>query len=70
MAEQNLRKRFELRCNGNKSQGGASTREEPMEVDHMHHDGKCFKCKSYGHKIRYCPRKELNLVEKLSQASR
>lgn len=53
--EQNLRKRFALRS-GNHSRAlyGSDTDPQPMEVDHLRPQLRCFKCNRRGHKARDC----------------
>ena len=46
LAEQNLRKRFQLRTAD--SQSSKSRTEEPMEVDHTRHQKKFFLCSKQG----------------------
>ena len=46
LAEQNLRKRFQLRTNDTHS--GTTRNEEPMEIYHIRPQKKCFCCKKVG----------------------
>ena len=52
-AEQNLRRRFNLRS-GNHTQSFQGTGPEPMEVGHARPSFQCYNCKKHGHKAKDC----------------
>ena len=60
LAEQNLRKRFDLRSDIMHDQ------EEPMEIDHIQQK-KCFKCGTYGHIAKHF--KSVNVIGRSAEQS-
>ena len=51
--KQNLRKRFDLRS-GNHTTMSKNFDTEPMEVDHLRPQFRCYKCHRRGHKAKDC----------------
>ena len=70
-AEQNLRRRFDLRS-GNQSQNFRDTAAEPMEIGHARPAFRCYRCNRQGHKAKECrPRGvNVNAVNKSNNAGR
>ena len=52
LAEQNLQKRFQVRSYSHDTQRGRT--EEPMEIDHIRPQRKCFFCHKGGHLAKHC----------------
>ena len=63
LAEQNLGKRCQLRTVD--SQSSKSRREEPLEVDHIGPQKKCFLCSKTGHLAKHCRSRIINAVEQV-----
>ena len=68
LAEQNLRKRFQLRTVD--SQSSKSRTEEPMEVDHIRPQKKCFLCSKTGHLAKHCRSRIINAVEQVRNSNK
>ena len=63
MAEQNLRKRFDLRL-GHRERTDRLDRHDgptPMDVDYYRPQNKCFKCNKFGHWAKNCKSKANNI---------
>lgn len=62
--EKNFRKRFALRSSNNsRALNGSDTDTQPMEVDHLRPQFRCFKCNRRGHKARECrTRSKVNAI--------
>ena len=67
LAEQNLRKRFQLRKVN--SQSFKSRTEEPMEVDHIRPQ-KVFLCSKTGHLAKHCRSRIINAVEQVRNSKK
>ena len=72
MAEQNFRKKFDLRRGKGERQDFISDNfnHEPMEVDHYRAENKCSYCKRFGHKIKHCRdlrKREINEINAVSK---
>ena len=65
LAEQNLRKRFHLRTDEKES--FHQRNEEPMEIDHIRPQKRCFLCKRVGHMAKHCKTRSVNAVEQMNQ---
>ena len=61
LAEQKLRKRFQLRTVD--AQSSKSRTEDPVEVDHIRSPKKCFLCSKTGHLAKHCRSRIINTVE-------
>ena len=68
LAEQNLRKRFQLRTVD--SQSSKSRTEGPMEVDHTRPQKKCFLCSKTGHLAKHCRSRIINAVEQVRNSNK
>ena len=63
LAEQNFRKRFQLRTNNTHS--GTMRNKEPMEIYHIRPPKKCFLCKKVRHLAKHCRSRSVNVVEQV-----
>ena len=63
LTEQNLRKRFNLRTN--EKEVPPQRNEEPMEIDHIRPQKKCFLCKKMGHLAKHCRLRSVNAVQQI-----
>ena len=63
MAEQNLRKRFDLRLGRRERTARLDRHDGPtlMDVDHYRPQNKCLKCNKFGHWANNCKSKANNL---------
>jgi hypothetical protein len=63
MAEQKLRKRFDLRlgCRERTERLDIYDGPTPMDVDYYRPQNKCFKCNTFGHWAKNCKSKAINI---------
>jgi len=71
MAEQNLRKRFDLRLGRMERTDRLDRYDEPtpMDVDHYRPQNKCFKCNKFGHWAKNCKSKA-NIIRHVHSVDR
>ena len=68
LAERNLRKKFHIRTVD--SQSSKSRTEEPMEVDHIRPQKKCFLCSKTGHLAKHCRSRIIKAVEQVRNSNK
>ena len=66
LAEQNLRKRFQLRSNDHDNQKDRT--EELMEMNHIRPQRKCFLCHKVGHLAKHCKSRSVNAKAQVREA--
>ena len=63
-----FKEKFQLRTVN--SQSSKSRTEEPMEVDHIRPQKKCFLCSKTGHLARHCRSRIINAVEQVKNSNK
>ena len=65
LTEQNWRKTFQLRSNDHDNQKDRT--EEPMEIEYIRPQRKCFLCCKGGHLAKHCKSRSVNAIAQVKE---